>query len=218
MDIKGIVFDMDGTMFDTELISLEAMKLTAERYGIRLNRETMLGFIGLSGSEIKRRFLKIIGSDFDYDSYRLDKIIFQDNVIAENGVPIKPGLLELLNYAREKNILCAVATSTSRDRADALIKRAGIFDYFSAIVYGDDIVCGKPAPDIFILAAEKLGLPPSQCMGIEDSKNGILAVQKSGMLSVLIPDVIKPDDTMKNAASLLYDNLFEVKKYLEKLD
>lgn len=216
MEIKGIIFDMDGTLFNTEVISLDAMVQVGKQYGVNFTQEIMLGFLGLPSQEIKKKILSLFGEDFDYENFRKDKIEHQDSVVKRNGVPLKTGLTELLQYAKDNGIVCGVATSTSRERAEMLISMSGLADYFSAVICGGDVVNGKPAPDIFLLAAERLGVSPENCIGIEDSRNGILSVSRSGMLAVLVPDLIVPDEEMKNAADIIFENLIQVKDYISR--
>lgn len=218
MKIKGLIFDMDGTMFDTEVISVSAMEHAAELYGIQLPRETMLGFMGLPGAEIRRQYLELFGDAFDYAGYRRKKIDYQDAVIDRDGVPVKPGLCALLEYARRRGLRCAVATSTNRDRAEDLIRRAGVWAYFDAVICGEDVEQGKPAPDIFCLAAKTLGLAPEACAGIEDSRNGILAARRAGMFAILVPDLIPADEDMLKAADLRADSLDDVLDYLREME
>ncbi len=215
--IKGILFDMDGTMFDTEVISMEAMRQIGPQFGATFDEETMLSFMGLPTEEIQKLIAEKYGKDFDFVNFRLEKIAFQNARIEENGVPIKTGLLELLTYAKEQNILCAVATSTSRARAEGLLEKAGIIPYFAAIVCGDDgIKNGKPAPDIFLYAAGKLGLSPEECIGIEDSRNGILSLHHAHIFSVLVPDVVPVTEEMRDAANLECKDLLEVLEYIKE--
>lgn len=218
MKLKGLIFDMDGTMFDTEVISVSAMEHAAELYGIQLPRETMLGFMGLPGTEIRRQYLELFGDDFDYSGYRRKKIGYQDAVIDRDGVPVKPGLCALLEFARRRGLRCAVATSTNRDRAEDLIRRAGVRVYFDAVICGEDVEHGKPAPDIFCLAAETLGLAPEACAGIEDSRNGILAARRAGLFTILVPDLIPADDDMLKAADLRADSLADVLNFLREME
>ena len=214
--MKGILFDMDGTMFDTEVISVEAMQQVAKRYGVSVEYNAALEFLGLPREEIQRRFLKKFGQEFDYAGYRLDKIAYQNAIIKEKGVPIKPGLQELLQYAKENEILCGVATSTSRERTEDLLSRAGVENYFSVVVCGEDIEKGKPNPDIFLYTAEKMGLKPEECMVIEDSRNGILAASAAGIFSFLVPDLVPVDTEMQRAADVICESLFDVLEFIKK--
>ncbi len=214
--MRGILFDMDGTMFDTEKISVDAMRQVAKEYGVSVEYESALEFLGLPRQEIQKQFLLKFGHDFDYANYRLDKIAYQNAIIQEKGVPIKPGLLELLEYAQEQEIPCCIATSTSRERTDDLLYRAGVQRYFSAVVCGEDVEKGKPNPDIFLYAAKKIGVNPEDCLVIEDSRNGILAASAAKMFSVLIPDLVPVDDEMRNAAHMICESLYDVLEYLKK--
>lgn len=213
---KGIILDMDGTMFDTESISVDGMQKVAEHYGISVSYDSALEFLGLPSAVIKEKFLEKFGSEFDYENYRKDKIAYQNSVISETGVPVKPGLAELLAFAKEKGIPCAVATSTSRERVEDLISRAKLNEAFDAVICGEDAKNGKPNPDIFLIAAEKLGLSIENCLIVEDSRNGILAASKAGATAILVPDLIPADDEMTNAADVVLKDLYEVLDYIKK--
>ncbi len=214
--MKGIIFDMDGTMFDTETISVKAMQQVAKRYGVIVEYNDALEFLGLPSEEIRRRFLLKYGTEFDYTNYREDKIAYQNAVIQEKGVPVKTGLMELLDYAKDNEILCAVATSTSRVRTEDLLSRAHVNHYFAAVVCGADVKEGKPNPDIFLYTAAKLGLKPEECVVIEDSRNGILAASRSGSFSFLVPDLIPVSKEMEDAADYVGKDLHEVLYYIKK--
>lgn len=216
MKIKGIVFDMDGTLFDTERVSLKGCKRANKDFGIEFSEDVFVGFMGLPSREIERKYLEMFGQDFDYATYRELKIKYMNEEIEEKGVPCKEGLFELLDYAKANNISCAVATSTSRWRAEELIKKAEVEKYFDAIICGEDVKNGKPNPDIFCYAAEKIGLSPEDCIGIEDSRNGILAVSKSGMYSILIPDLAPVTEEMTAAADLVCNSLKDVLELIKK--
>lgn len=217
MKIQGLVFDMDGTMFDTEIISAAAMRHSLDTLGLSLTQEEIFQCMGLPGRVIRDRLFARFGPDFAFDTYLERKIAYQNAVIDQNGVPLKKGLLPLLQYAKEAGITCAVATSTSRGRALPLIRRSGTEGYFISIICGEDTAIGKPAPDIYLLAAKRLGLKPEHCAGIEDSKNGILSVRRAGMFSVLVPDMIVPDAEMQNAADLMCDSLLDVLTFFKQL-
>ncbi|MBR5153077.1 MAG: HAD family phosphatase [Clostridia bacterium] len=212
----GFVFDMDGTLFDTETISLDAMDTVASEFGMSLPEEFKLGLLGLPSEEIKQRFLSTFGDDFDYARFRSRKIEVQDAAVEKDGVPLKPGLTEILEYGRAQGISMAVATSTSRYRAINLLTKAGVVPYFQYILCGDEIKNGKPHPEIFMTAAEKLGLMPEECIAFEDSRNGIISAHRAGMFAILIPDKIEPDREMADAADLVCDSLFDAVEYIKK--
>ncbi len=206
--IKGVLFDMDGTMFDTETMSIYGWEVTAKKYGITISQDFMIGCMGLVSNAIRDKFYDEYGRNFAYDKFRSDKIKVMKDIIIKDGVPHKKGLVEILKYLNQNGIKCAVATSTSYDRAMFNIERSGVIEYFDEIISGDMVENGKPAPDIYIYAAQKLGLTTDECMVLEDSKNGILSANASGAAAaVLIPDIIPIDDVMIASADYMCDDL-----------
>lgn len=216
--IKGVLFDMDGTMFDTETMSIYGWEAAAEKYGISITRDFMIGCMGLVTDAIRERFYDKYGRNFDYDAFRSDKLKIMEDVINKSGVPHKKGLTELLDYLKANGIKCAVATSTSHDRAMLNIERGKVLEYFDEIISGDMVEHGKPAPDIYILTAERLGLSPQECMVLEDSKNGIISAHLSGSAAVLIPDIIPIDEDMTAAADYMCDDLSQVIDLINKFN
>lgn len=216
--IKGVLFDMDGTMFDTETMSIYGWEVTAKKYDITMTRDFMIGCMGLVSNAIRERFYDRYGRSFDYDKFRSDKLKAMEDVINKDGVPHKKGLTDILEYLKEKNIKCAVATSTTYNRAIFNIEKGGVLEYFDEIISGDMVENGKPAPDIYLYAAGKLGLTPDDCMVLEDSRNGIISANASGATAVLIPDIIPVDDDMISAADYICDDLNQVIGLIEKIN
>lgn len=217
MKIKGMVFDLDGTLLDTEPIAIEATNRVAPLFGIEISMEKSYEFLGISSEIVKNYFLENFGSDFDYEGYRRKKIDYQKNVIERDGIKFKKGAMEILDFARENNIKCAVATSTGRERADFLIEKAGIGDYFSAVVCGCDVAKGKPAPDIFKEAARRMDVEISECVGFEDSRNGIISSHRAGLFSILVPDLLKPDKASLEAADFVFEDMNEALLYIRSI-
>lgn len=215
MKIKGMVFDLDGTLLDTEPIAIESTNRVAPLFGIEISMEKSYEFLGISSDIVKKYFLDNFGTDFDYEGYRRKKIDYQKDVINRDGIKFKKGAKEILEFAKENNIKCAIATSTGRERADFLIEKAGIGDYFSAIVCGNEVKRGKPEPDIFIEAARRMEVDVSECIGFEDSRNGIISSHRAGMLSILIPDLLKPDKDSLNAADHVFENMNEALLFIK---
>lgn len=215
--IKGVLFDMDGTMFDTETMSIYGWEVAAKKYGIEISRDFMVGCMGLVTDAIRDRFYAEYGRDFDYYRFRADKLKVMEDVINKDGVPHKKGLVNLLEYLKKNGIKCAVATSTTNARAMFNIERGGVLEYFDDVISGDMVRRGKPEPDIYVYAAGRIGVLPGECMVLEDSRNGILAARASGAVSVLIPDIIPVDDDMLKAADYKVDDLDMVIDLIENI-
>ncbi len=207
MQIKGAIFDMDGTLLDTEEIYVQCWGITAKKWGIEVPLEFITAFMGSSRKEIERRFKGLFGQDFDFEKFRTHMVEEVFKIFDESGIPIKKGAVEILEYLKKNNIPMAVATSTHSDRALLMLERSGLSKYFDAVVCGEDIEKGKPDPDIFIEAARRIGKNPKECLGIEDSRNGILSVKRAGMTAVLVPDMVEVTQDMKDAADYISDDL-----------
>lgn len=189
--IKGILFDMDGVLFDTERISTESWLKTAEAMNIDLPISFINSYKGLTIKESRKLYAQRFGSDFDYDEVRAYKNAIVQEEIEKNGLPMKKGLLELLEYAKKNEIRMAVATSTGKVKAESYLQQSQIYDYFQAAVYGDTLEVSKPEPDIYLEAARRIGLRAEDCFVIEDSPMGIQSGYRAGARVIHIPDQIK---------------------------
>jgi HAD superfamily hydrolase (TIGR01509 family) len=188
----AVIFDMDGLMFDTENLTIPLWEVAGKPFGYNLTREIILRTVGISGERAQQLLLEEFGSDFPYEAIRDEFRVLVSKEIEKKGVPKKPGLMYLLDRLRAANIPLGVATSTRSPRAIDLLEKAGILDRFKALTCGEDIINGKPAPDIFLLAAKKLGQPPCNCVGFEDSTAGLIGLHAAGIRSVYIKDVLDP--------------------------
>ena len=211
-EFKGVIFDMDGLMFDTENLSSECWVRVGRENNFEITRELIDSTRGLDRRKTKILLEEKFGDTFDFQVFSDRSRQYMDDVIKKQGMPIKAGLLELLEYIRENRLKCAVASSTERERVEYYLETAGIRKYFNTIVCGDEVKRGKPNPDIFRKAAEKLELKPESCLVLEDSKYGIEAAFRAGIPAVMIPDMIMPEEETKK---MLYD---EKKSLLEVID
>lgn len=187
--IRGILFDMDGLMFDTEAVALRGWEKAGKELGIRIAEETVSSLRGLGNKERRERFSELTGRPDLFDAAQKIRIEYSDSWIRENGVPVKPGLKELLEYLKSEGIPAALATSTEREKAEWFLRLAGVEQYFQAAVCGAEAGPSKPAPDVFLKAAAKLHLPASECMVLEDSENGLRAAKAAGCIAVVVPDL-----------------------------
>lgn len=188
--IKAVLFDMDGTVFDTERIYREAWFYAAEEIGFQGDmNEVMQIIFGVSESDIGKYFYRTHGNDFPYEKMLSIRAARIAQRIEKEGVPFKPGVPEVFSRLREKGIRSALVTSAPAFRVTDFLKRSGLDTCFSAVITGERVIKSKPSPDIFLLAAKELGLAPEECMVVEDSHNGVKAGYNAGMQVAMIPDL-----------------------------
>jgi len=202
--IRGIVFDMDGLMFDTERLVIKAWNFAGKQKGYNITEDIVVRTLGLNAENTRHIFLEQLGNDFDYDAIRRVRIDYVTDYIEKNGIPIKTGLTELLDFLKSNHYKMTVATSTDKEKAKYYFQKANISNYFDEIVCGDMIERGKPEPDIYLKASEIIGVSPDECIALEDSIMGILSAYRAGMKPVMIPDIVKPNGEI---SKILYANL-----------
>lgn len=194
--IQGAIFDMDGLMFDTERLSNEGWLQAAKELNYPITAITVAKIRGTNIATSKQIFKKEFGNTVDFEAALDVQHRYIDKVIEENGVPVKPGLFVLLKYLKENGMKLAVATSTARERAERFLKKALVYEYFDTLAFGDEVKNGKPAPDIFLLAAEKLSLHPENCVVFEDSPHGIKAAYGAKTKVIGVQDLAEFDETV----------------------
>lgn len=198
---------MDGLMFDTERLVYQNWQKMMDERGYDYNLDFFKTTVGKRKNEVQRLYFDRFGDDFPYwELADLGKQIYTERVKAE-GVPIKKGLIELLTFLKERNIKIALATSTSRQTAEMNLEISATAKFFDALVCGNDVVNGKPHPEVFLTAAERLGEKPGECVAYEDSINGIKSAYGAGMVTVMVPDYIAPTEEITPMISFLCDDL-----------
>lgn len=213
--IKAIVFDMDGLMFDTERLTVQAWDYAGEKMGIGKMGHMVYKTLGMNIESSRKIFIQEYGNKIveeDLTDYTRE---FFNNYFNEYGMPLKTGLIELLSYLKANDYKIAVATSSNKKTALNHFKRANLSEYFDVIVCGDMIKNSKPAPDIYLKASELLGFMPSECLALEDSPNGIRSAFSAGLKPVMIPDLIEPT---KEIIKLLYSKLANLNEVINILD
>lgn len=210
---QAVIFDMDGVIFDTEKIYRMCEMEEGRKYNFPANKIEILceKIAGGTKEGNKKHFEALFGTEIDYYTYREGVIKGVDRYGEEHGFDLKPGVTELLSFLKERGIKIALATSTKRERAEKHLKRHNIYPYFDEIVYGDMIQNGKPAPDIYLAACEKLGVKPEEAIGVEDSINGVISSGTAGLHTVMVVDLIKPNDVVRQYASDIFYIITDIK-------
>lgn len=210
----AVIFDMDGVIFDTERLLIDCWKPVAEAHGVEDIEETIYRCIGLSETYSRKVFFDTYGKDFPLDAYQEEvREIFRKR--AADGIPEKAGARELLAGLAAARVPLALASSTREEVVRRELAEAGLLPYFRVVIGGDRIARSKPAPDIFLKAAALLGAAPEECFVVEDSPNGIRAAAAAGMIPLMVPDQLQPDEEIRGLASRIFSSLEEVQKYLQ---
>ena len=214
---SAAIFDLDGLMLDTETVSYEAWKRAMAEYGLVLDDKTYHKIIGLVVEDMRDIFCGTYGSDFPLEKINEKRIEYMHQHYDKYGIGIKDGLFQLLDFLDEKGLHKAVATSSCSLTAKRKLTQSNLLSRFDCIVCGDDVEKGKPAPDIFLAAAEKLNTPPPNCIVFEDSENGVIAADRAGMTVIMIPDVKQPNEQVASLAHKIFSSLSQVIPYLEEV-
>jgi HAD superfamily hydrolase (TIGR01509 family) len=206
---RAVVFDMDGLLFNTEAIYRDATISVAREAGYHLPLDFYLATIGLPGEATRARFGEQFGKAFDFDGFwSASTQRFREATAAQ--LYLKSGVVELLDLLDELQLPRAIATSSRHEDARHHLDTHSLHDRFHAIVAHGDYAHGKPNPDPFLRAAERLGVDPALCLALEDSHNGVRAASRAGMMTVMVPDLLAPDAEMESLCLWIARDLHEV--------
>lgn len=208
--IKGIIFDMDGLMFDSENLSYQCLIKIMEKYNVDFPIECFHQMMGATPADIKKVFLQycdLSGYNVTFEELMEEYAAMMNSLVMEKGMPMKKGLLDLLDYAKEHHLKMAVASSSSRNVIAKYLKMNKISDYFEVCVGHEDITESKPSPQIFLKACADLGLKNEEVVVYEDSNRGLLAAQNAKMDNIWIPDLDQVEESTKTGISATYDDL-----------
>ena len=208
--ISGVIFDMDGLMTDTERLYIDLWCQILREQGMEEHREVVTRCIGMDHSKMRSYIKDTLGEEFDYLSVLGEVGKRSERYCQEHGIPVKPGLYELLDDLDAQKIPYAVATSSRGEGARSKLQKIGVLSRLRGLVTGDMVEKGKPDPEIFIRAAQALQLPPGECLVLEDSPHGILAAHRAGCLPMMIPDLWQPDSEVKSMLYALGSSLLDV--------
>ena len=214
--IKGILFDMDGLILDTEKLYCRFWQEAARILGYPMTMEQALGMRSLNRHAGEAKLKSYFGEGISYTEVREKRIELMDAFVEKEGVTTKPGIWELLAFLQEKQIRTAIATSSPIGRTKKYLSSVHLENEFDAIVSGYMVEHGKPEPDIYVYAARQLGLEPGNCIVLEDSPAGILAAYRAGCMPVMIPDLDEPDEETRKLLFAQAESLVQFREVLEK--
>ena len=206
---SAVVFDMDGTLHDTEVVYHASLKQAVEAVGFAVTDAFCHSLIGIPGRECDVMLRDHLGPGFPYDEYDQLRAGYIDRAL-ETAMPVKTGAVELLDALSRDGMKLAVATSATRRSAERALGRSNLGAYFPVVVTRDDVTRGKPHPDLFVLAAERLGVQPEDCLAVEDLLHGIRAAHAAGMMPVMVPDLLTPTEEIRTMCVRIALDLHEV--------
>lgn len=212
--MKAVVFDMDGVLFDTEKLCLDSWDAIAKENGIEDVETVLMQCVGRNANDTRIIVMDYYGQDFPYDDFCKKTSEWSLAYLEKNGMPVKPGVREILDFLKSAGYEIGLASSTKRKTVISHLTDAEILEYFSVIVTGDMVEHSKPNPDIYLLACEELKVAPQDAYAIEDSPNGIRSAHAAGMKPLMVPDLIAPDEEMEKLSIRIFKDLFEVKDFL----
>jgi HAD superfamily hydrolase (TIGR01509 family) len=212
--VEAVIFDMDGLLLDTESVYRAAMVESAVAMGYDFPDEFCQSMVGTAEAEIHQILQQRFGADFPIAG--LFKACEREMVRRlEAGVPVKTGAAELIGELATRQLPMAVATSTVRRIAEHHLKRAGLLDHFAAVCTREDVTRGKPYPDLFLAAADRLGVPAERCIVLEDSYPGVRAAHASGAMAIMVPDMLPATDELRALCIAVVRDLHEVRAMLQ---
>ncbi len=217
-EIRAVIFDQDGLMFDTERLSTEAWGIAEAELdmGIHLGEEFLCTIRGMNRADAAKRFAEVFGREADFKTLRERKQEHFMKLLRTRGVPVKKGLKELLGYLRGHGYKIVLATASDREYSLTNLREAGVEGYFGHMVTGDMVRHAKPDPEVFYRAAQAAGEPPCSCLVLEDSLNGVAAGLAGGFHVIMVPDLTQPTEELKARVDAVCESLSGVVEWLEK--
>ena len=218
LKVNAVIFDMDGLMIDTEPVGKMLVKKSHEKFGYEISEEMFVHLIGSNEQSAKEYYFSVFGEDYPYQDIKDYRNILRNEYFKTHPLEVKKGLYDLLEYLKKNHIKMAVASSTRYERVMSNLKQIKVDSYFDAIIGGDQIEHGKPAPDIFLKAVELLDVKKEDALVLEDSKNGILAAHAGCIPVICIPDLIHHGKDILDLTVGCYESLDQLMNVIVKKD
>lgn len=206
-DFSAVIFDMDGTLFATEQLAWSCLLDAFAAQGHVLPDAVFLDCVGKDAATSHGVLAAHFGDTCPVARIVIDADARMEAVLHDTGPTLKPGVKDMLDWLQQHGIACAIASASHRDRILQNVHKSGLAPYFTAVVGGNEVAQGKPAPDIYQEAARRLHTPIPACIAFEDSPTGFRAAISAGIRTILIPDLIPANARQKTEAWRLDTNL-----------
>ena len=214
LSIDAVLFDMDGLILDTEKVYNICWIAAAKDFGYNMTYEEQLLLRSNSAKYAGPLLKKMYGEDCDYFKIRERRKEIMAEYFKTHPIEKKPYVEHLLSFLKEKGIKCAVATATALDRTTEYLEKVGLCGSFDEMISCSMVENGKPDPDVYLYACDRLGLAPERCLALEDSPNGVLSAHSAGIPVIMVPDLTEPDEETKKLVYAVAKDLKEVEKYI----
>lgn len=211
---EAVIFDMDGTLFDTETISMKAWKRVGEKLHLPTSDTFILSLIGRTRKDQQVIFDTYMPKGWPQEEACRLHTLYKKEEKQQNGVPLMGDVKGLLEMVKDKGYRIAMATSASAEDVEFNLHHAGIAPYFEIIVSEEMISQGKPAPDVYLKTAEMLGVQPQKCLVVEDSLNGVRSAYRANTNVVMIPDKVPPTKEIETMCDYILNSLDELKNMI----
>lgn len=213
----AVIFDMDGVIFDSEKLSLICWNILAEKLNLKNIENVFFECIGASVLEAEQKFNIAYKNKHNFKDFKREKTELYKQMYENGKLCLKPGVIEILLFLKERGIKIGLATSTKAAVVNRELEDYNIKQYFDVIICGDMVEKCKPSPDVYLKACDALECKPEFCYAIEDSYNGIIAAKRARTNVIMVPDLVQGDDLEDKSSVIIMQSLFDVIDYLKSV-